>query len=1508
MTFVSYAQNFEDVLLWRALGSIGPGFYIDVGAAHPDADSVTRALYDRGWSGINIEPVAASAHRLQAARPRDITLQLALGESPGRTSFFVVQATDTGLSTTNKALLALFERERFDVARTDVAVDTLAEVCRRHVSGPIHVLKVDVEGAERAVLAGADFTAFRPWIVLVEATAPMSTVETHADWEYLLLAADYRFVWFDGLNRFYVAAERANLTRHFRVPPNVFDDFVRVADTDWAVRISRAEALHAAAALRARIAEEKADGIAVRAAAQVAELHAMIEVRNRQRRASEASLDETERARERAVQVLRETADWALSLERRVIAQEHAIKDAQAREAAIRASTSWRLTAPLRRAGVLARRRGKDVAQGGPPEPGDAPAPGPAAAPEPVAAEQPPVPPATRRQGRPLRTVHQFHAGSATGDAITASMLLTRRLLREMGYRSEIFVAQRDPALAHELRTMGELPQHDQYVLIARHSMGHRFMDQLLAVPAPKVLMYHNITPPEHLQHAGLQADARLGREQLLMLRPHVAAALADSQYNALELRRLGFDPVQACPVLIDPRTLAAPVRARAEGPFTVLFVGRIIESKGQLALVESFAQFCHPFAGPARLVLVGRHDGGGAYVDALSSAIRRHGLDAQVILTGPISDQARDEWYDQADLYVSLSQHEGFGVPLIEAMARLVPVLAWPAGAVAETLGGAGELLDDDAPSAVAVRMLALARDPRRRAAMAEAGRRTLDRFAPERHMGRMVEALIRAGAAPPSDREARGALASSMRFAIAGHVGGSYSLAAVNRALAVSIEAKRPGRVRLIPIEGQPTADLGRLPIDERDGLVRLAGRPLPVSGPEVVVSQHYPIHPPCGGDLPLALLFWEESTLLPGMAAELDGFQGVLAPTRFVAKVLRDSGVAAPVRLLGHAPRLAPFLALERPQSGAGTGAGNAPFCFLHVSSCFPRKGVDVLLAAYARAFRAGDAVELVIKSHPNPHNDVADQIARLEAADPGIAPIRLIDSDMGENALLHLYRDADAMVLPTRGEGYNLPAAEAMAAGLPLVVTGYGGHMDFCGPEDARLLAFKFAPSGSHLASPGSVWAEPDGADLVHALREIVAAPGPAQTRAAQARRRIAAASGDAVVDRLSEIALDLLLAPPVEPVRVAWVSPWAVRCGVAEYSRHLLSHLPGDGIAAVTVLADRRPPDPVATAFSGQVQPRIVPAWNLGGAAVVRDLAAALSAEDPHTVMVQHQPGLMPWPLLADLLRHPVLRERAVLVTLHNTLHLAEVEGRLDVLDALRGAGRLIVHTVADLNRLRGWGVMANTMLLPHGTPSPGPLPMVAALDRSGDVTIGCYGFLLPGKGVPELVHALSRLRDRWPKARLRLVTAAYPGLDGEAELAAVRTTIEVTGQQDTVELLTGFLPHDRSMHLLAGCDLAVLPYQASLEASSAALRTVLASGVPVAVTPLPLFDEAEAAVLRLPGIDPADIAEGISGMLDDYSRRLASAAAGRAWTLARGWDGIGRRVAGLLRNGGGHDA
>src|SRR5271166_159668 len=228
MTFVSYAQNFEDVLLWRSFRDVEHGFYIDVGAMHPDTDSVTRAFYDRGWSGINIEPVSAHHRRLNAARPRDINLEVAVGQQPGRLTLYIIE--ETGLSTGDETIAATHREADFTTREQDVEVATVADLCRQYAPATIHFMKIDVEGMERQALSGADFASYRPIVVVVEATWPNSTVESHAEWEPILLAG-YRYLWFDGLNRFYAAGEHyESVAPHFRIPVSSWDDFVRAAD------------------------------------------------------------------------------------------------------------------------------------------------------------------------------------------------------------------------------------------------------------------------------------------------------------------------------------------------------------------------------------------------------------------------------------------------------------------------------------------------------------------------------------------------------------------------------------------------------------------------------------------------------------------------------------------------------------------------------------------------------------------------------------------------------------------------------------------------------------------------------------------------------------------------------------------------------------------------------------------------------------------------------------------------------------------------------------------------------------------------------------------------------------------------------------------------------------------------------------------------------------------------------------------------------------------------------
>ena len=390
-----------------------------------------------------------------------------------------------------------------------------------------------------------------------------------------------------------------------------------------------------------------------------------------------------------------------------------------------------------------------------------------------------------------------------------------------------------------------------------------------------------------------------------------------------------------------------------------------------------------------------------------------------------------------------------------------------------------------------------------------------------------------------------------------IQGHVNGSYSLAAVNRCLARTLERRRPGTVRVVPVEGNITADLSQVPAHEPiDDLVHR--KPVP-GAPYVVISQHFPVYVPDDPTAPaLALFYWEE-TLVPIETVRCLNrhFRGVLAPSAFVAKVLVDSGVSIPVYLVGQAPPLDDFRRLAARQE-----RHSETVSFLHVSSCMARKGVDVLLAAYLRAFRRGDKVRLVIKGFPNPHNEIGARVARIRASDPEAPEIVVINQDLNRRDLLALYADSDVMVLPTRGEGFNLPAAEAMAAGLSVIVTGFGGQMDFCNAETARLLDFHLAPSQSHVAGSHGLWAEPSIEDLVAALREATGNSPSAHARRSNAGRVISQKTSEAaLVDRIISAATDCLM-PRNAPASAILIDhdtsrrPWSILEGlVALHAEH-----------------------------------------------------------------------------------------------------------------------------------------------------------------------------------------------------------------------------------------------------------------------------------------------------------------------------------------------------------------
>ena len=220
----SYSQCGEDILLWRVLKDVSEGFYIDIGAYDPNEHSVTRIFYDAGWSGINIEPNPSMLARFVKERPRDVNLGIAASDSDGELTLNVVG--ETGLTTLLGDIAVKHQKDGWRVKEIKVRTNSLANIWNEYVpkGKEVHFLKIDVEGAEEAVIRGADWSRHRPWILAIEAVEPLSAVESHQNWDPLLQNAGYVFVNFDGLNRYYVDSHRPEFIEPLRAPLNFATD------------------------------------------------------------------------------------------------------------------------------------------------------------------------------------------------------------------------------------------------------------------------------------------------------------------------------------------------------------------------------------------------------------------------------------------------------------------------------------------------------------------------------------------------------------------------------------------------------------------------------------------------------------------------------------------------------------------------------------------------------------------------------------------------------------------------------------------------------------------------------------------------------------------------------------------------------------------------------------------------------------------------------------------------------------------------------------------------------------------------------------------------------------------------------------------------------------------------------------------------------------------------------------------------------------------------------------
>jgi FkbM family methyltransferase len=223
MSFVSYAQNFEDVMLWRALKHIEKGVYIDIGAQDPVTDSVSMGFYELGWRGISVEPNHFYANALRRARTDEEVIEQIVAHHDGKALLYEFHGT--GLSTVDADLAAYYQAQGFACSHRECQSITLEHLFRHHCRSDIHWMKIDVEGHEAEVLRGWGQAPHRPWIVVIESVSPQENKFTHEEWEKELTTRDYKFALFDGLNRFYVHKDHHEFISALSLPPNIFDDF-----------------------------------------------------------------------------------------------------------------------------------------------------------------------------------------------------------------------------------------------------------------------------------------------------------------------------------------------------------------------------------------------------------------------------------------------------------------------------------------------------------------------------------------------------------------------------------------------------------------------------------------------------------------------------------------------------------------------------------------------------------------------------------------------------------------------------------------------------------------------------------------------------------------------------------------------------------------------------------------------------------------------------------------------------------------------------------------------------------------------------------------------------------------------------------------------------------------------------------------------------------------------------------------------------------------------------------
>jgi glycosyltransferase involved in cell wall biosynthesis len=748
---------------------------------------------------------------------------------------------------------------------------------------------------------------------------------------------------------------------------------------------------------------------------------------------------------------------------------------------------------------------------------------------------------------------------------------------------------------------------------------------------------------------------------------------------------------------------------------------------------------------------------------------------------------------------------------------------------------------------------------------------------------LGLVPEPVVQpATESPPAVPAARGRFHGSIL--VQGPVIGDYSIALVNREFAKGLI---PSSDAVTCYSTEPNVDIDPLFQAEASLVERFSA---------TARSEDFDVHtffswPPDVDHMKAGLnvlhcYCWEESEFPLEFVKQFNAhLQLITTMSDFTKIVLENAGVTVPIVTIGsgidHLEAIVPV---------AIPGLSPDRFRFLHVSSCFARKGADVLLRAFAEEFTADEPVELLIKTFDNIHNEIDLQLAEVRAAHPRLASIHVCKQQFAPPEMRWLYESSRCVVLPTRGEGFLLPAAEAMLLGIPVVTTAYSGQTDFCNEQTAWMVDVALAPSRSHMHLANSLWAEPDVKSLRRRMREVYqAGADQLDPKLAFARHTIASRyrwsevakrfieAVNARRDSLSAAASDS------RAHKLGIVSTWNQNCGISTYARHVVDETPRG--FSINVLAEDIPQH-------GTDEPFVERVW-LRSEEGCRYLADTIVSSDLRSVLFQHHPGLMSWPSLGRLIEFAAAVGKHPFVELHSTR-----EGHSDLLaiaPALLKCRAIFVHTTDDVVNLGRIALQVRVVLVPHGVNAESGRFLKRKMSRTG-LHIGAFGFLMPHKGVAEHLEALHLLRRRIPKLRATLLHSLSEDPKTIRYAAHCFELRERLGLQDVVDLQTQFLPIEEIRKRLSACDIAMFPYKNNGESASGAIRSLTGLGLPMICSPSRVFDDMRGICHTTAGFEPFDLASALHRVATDPAERERLLTAQSDFIQRYAWPNVMQRI------------